>query len=311
MRLVIREDSEEASQYTSEYIISRILTFNPTAERPFVLGLPTGSSPLNIYKNLIQAHKASRVSFRHVVTFNMDEYVGLPREHPESYCSFMHHNLFKHIDIQPENIHLLNGNAPDLFTECADYEAKIKSFGGIELFLGGVGTDGHIAFNEPGSSLVSRTRIKSLAYETRIANARFFDDDIDEVPEMALTVGVQTVMDAREVVIIALGASKALAIQQAVEGGVSHLCTLSCLQLHPRSMVVVDEDATLEMKMKTVNYFKGVEKTMRQKKASGRLPPSPTLTADGDDDGDLKPDNMASRITPTTRVRSVTFPVGI
>jgi glucosamine-6-phosphate deaminase len=183
----------------------------------------------------------------------MDEYVGLPREHPESYCSFMHHNLFKHIDIQPENIHLLNGNAPDLFAECADYEAKIRALGGIELFLGGVGTDGHIAFNEPGSSLVSRTRIKSLAYETRIANARFFDNDIEQVPEMALTVGVQTVMDAREVVIIALGASKALAIQQAVEGGVSHLCTLSCLQLHPRSMVVVDEDATLEMKIKTVN----------------------------------------------------------
>ncbi|KAI1027906.1 hypothetical protein LB503_011910 [Fusarium chuoi] len=224
----------------------------------------------------------------------MDEYVGLPREHPESYYSFMHHNLFKHIDIQPENIHLLNGNAPDLFTECSAYEDKIKSFGGIELFLGGIGTDGHIAFNEPGSSL------------TRIANARFFDNDIEAVPDMALTVGVQTVMDAREVVIIATGASKAIAIQQAVEGGVSHLCTLSCLQLHPKSMVVVDRDATLELK-----YFYGVEKTIRQREVSGHLPPSPTLTADGDEDGDLKPDNMASRIAPTMRVRSVTFPVGM
>jgi len=183
----------------------------------------------------------------------MDEYVGLPRDHPESYYSFMHHNLFKHIDTQDKNIHLLNGNAPDLFKECQEYEDKIKSFGGIELFLGGVGTDGHIAFNESGSSLSSRTRVKSLAYETRIANARFFDDDINAVPNMALTVGVQTVMDAREVVIIATGASKALALQQAVEGGVSHLCTLSCLQLHAKSMVVVDEDATLEMKVKTVN----------------------------------------------------------
>lgn len=183
----------------------------------------------------------------------MDEYVGLPREHPESYHSFMHTNFFNHVDLQPENIHLLDGNAPDLIKECASYEDKIKAYGGIELFLGGVGSDGHIAFNEPGSSLVSRTRIKSLAYETRLANARFFDGDMDAVPSMALTVGVQTVMDAREVVIIATGASKALAIQQAVEGGVSHLCTLSCLQLHKKSMVVVDEDAILELKVKTVN----------------------------------------------------------
>ncbi|KAJ4002814.1 Glucosamine-6-phosphate isomerase (Glucosamine-6-phosphate deaminase) (GNPDA) (GlcN6P deaminase) [Fusarium irregulare] len=241
----------------------------------------------------------------------MDEYVGLPRDHPESYYSFMHHNLFKHIDIQDKNIHLLNGNAPDLFKECQDYEDKIKSLGGIELFLGGVGTDGHIAFNEPGSSLSSRTRVKSLAYETRIANARFFDHDINAVPGMALTVGVQTVMDAREVVIIAMGASKALALQQAVEGGVSHLCTLSCLQLHAKSMVVVDEDATLEMKVKTVNYFKGVERTIKEKEVLGQLPPSPTLSADDNDDGDLKPDNMASRISPTTRVRSVTFPIGM
>ncbi|KAL4728200.1 Glucosamine-6-phosphate isomerase (Glucosamine-6-phosphate deaminase) (GNPDA) (GlcN6P deaminase) [Fusarium chlamydosporum] len=311
MRLVIRESPQEASRYIAEYIISRILAFSPSEERPFVLGLPTGSSPIQIYRELIHAYKAARVSFRHVVTFNMDEYVGLPRDHSESYYSFMHHNLFNHIDVQPENIHLLNGNAPDLFLECQEYEDKIKSFGGIELFLGGVGTDGHIAFNEPGSSLSSRTRVKSLAYETRIANARFFDDDIDAVPDMALTVGVQTVMDAREVVVIATGASKALALQQAIEGGVSHLCTLSCLQLHVKSMVVVDEDATLEMKVKTVNYFKGVEKTIRQKGVSGYLPPSPTLTADEDDEGDLKPDNMASRISPTTRVRSVTFPINM
>ncbi|KAL6924016.1 hypothetical protein ACHAPO_006556 [Fusarium lateritium] len=308
MRLVIRESPQEASNYIAEYIISRIISFNPSEEKPFVLGLPTGGSPIYIYKSLINAYKASRISFRHVVTFNMDEYVGLPRDHPESYSSFMYRSLFKHIDIQPQNIHLLNGNAPHLFIECQEYEDKIKSFGGIELFLGGVGTDGHIAFNEPGSSLSSRTRVKSLAYETRIANARFFDDDIDEVPDMALTVGVQTVMDAREVVIIATGASKALALQQAVEGGVSHLCTLSCLQLHSKSMVVVDEDATLEMKVKTVNYFKDVAKTIKQKESSGQLPPSPTLTADGDDEGDLKPDNMASRISPVTRVRSVTFP---
>lgn len=182
----------------------------------------------------------------------MDEYVGLPRDHPESYHSFMYTNFFKHIDIDVKNVNLLDGNAASLTEECLTYESKINALGGIELFLGGVGSDGHIAFNEPGSSLASRTRIKSLAHETIIANARFFNGDVDAVPRMALTVGVQTIMDAREVVIIATGTSKALAIQQAVEGGVSHLCTLSALQLHPSSMVVVDEDATMELKVKTV-----------------------------------------------------------
>lgn len=182
----------------------------------------------------------------------MDEYVGLPRDHPESYHSFMYNNFFKHIDIDVKNVNLLDGNAASLTEECLAYESKIKALGGIELFLGGVGSDGHIAFNEPGSSLASRTRIKSLAHETIIANARFFNGDVDAVPRMALTVGVQTIMDAREVVIVATGNGKALAIQQAVEGGVSHLCTLSALQLHPSSMVVVDEDATMELKVKTV-----------------------------------------------------------
>lgn len=178
--------------------------------------------------------------------------MGLPREHPESYHSFMFSHFFSHVDIDSKNVNILNGNAPDLHEECLSYEAKIKALGGIELFLGGVGSDGHIAFNEPGSSLASRTRIKSLAHETIVANARFFNNDLSLVPRMALTVGVQTIMDAKEVVIIASGTAKAPAIQQAIEGGVSHLCTLSCLQLHSCSMVVVDEDATMELKVKTV-----------------------------------------------------------
>jgi glucosamine-6-phosphate deaminase len=226
--------------------------FGPTAERPFVLGLPTGSSPLPIYQALIAAYKQGRISFKHVVTFNMDEYVGLPRDHPESYHSFMHTNFFSHVNIDPKNVNILDGNAPNLTEECRRYEEKIKTLGGIELFLGGVGSDGHIAFNEPGSSLSSRTRIKTLTYETIVANARFFNNNLDAVPHMALTVGVQTIMEAKEVVIIATGTSKAPAIQQAIEGGVSHLCTLSCLQLHPRSMVVVDDNATMELKVKTV-----------------------------------------------------------
>lgn len=252
MRLIIREDTDTAADFIAEYIIRRINNFAATAENPFVLGLPTGSSPTPIYKSLILAHQAGRVSFRHVVTFNMDEYVGLPREHPESYYSFMHRNLFDHVDLDRENIHMLDGNALDLEEECSMYETKIKNYGGIHLFLGGVGSDGHIAFNEPGSSLASCTRLKSLAYDTMLANARFFNGNINAVPRMALTVGVKTIMDAKEVVIIATGASKALAIQSAIERGVNHMCTLSCLQLHPCSLIVVDEEATMELKVKTV-----------------------------------------------------------
>lgn len=172
------------------YIKERIKQFNPDENRPFVLGLPTGSSPIGTYKRLVDFHKAGELSFKHVVTFNMDEYVGLPRDHPESYHSFMWKSLFMHVDINPENVHILDGNAPDLDEECKKFEAEIAKVGGIELFLGGIGPDGHIAFNEPGSSLTSRTRVKTLAYETIIANARFFDGDISKVPKLALTVGV-------------------------------------------------------------------------------------------------------------------------
>lgn len=252
MRLIIRDDTETAAEYVAEYIIERINSFAPTAEKPFVLGLPTGSSPVPIYVALVTAHRMGHISFRHVVTFNMDEYVGLPQEHPESYYTFMHTNFFNHVDVDPGNVNILNGNASDLQEECIMYEHRIQKYGGIHLFLGGVGSDGHIAFNEPGSSLSSCTRLKSLAYETMLANARFFNGDMSLVPRMALTVGVQTIMNAKEVVIIATGASKALAIQSAIEGGVNHMCTLSCLQLHPCSLVVVDQDATMELRMKTV-----------------------------------------------------------
>ncbi|KAL5115766.1 Glucosamine-6-phosphate isomerase (Glucosamine-6-phosphate deaminase) (GNPDA) (GlcN6P deaminase) [Pleosporales sp. CAS-2024a] len=240
--------------------LQRIKAFDPTPQRPFVLGLPTGSSPVLIYEKLVQRHKAGEISFRNVITFNMDEYVGIPRDHPESYHSFMYKHFFSHVDVDPENINILNGNASDLEEECQLYEDKIRQVGGIELFLGGIGPDGHIAFNEPGSSLKSRTRVKTLAYETILANSRFFDNDLDQVPRMALTVGVQTVLDAREVVIIITGAHKALALQRCIEGGVNHMWTLSSLQLHPHPLIVVDEDATLELQVKTVKYFKSIER---------------------------------------------------
>lgn len=258
MRLIICEN--EVATWSASYVKQRIQDFAPTVDRPFVLGLPTGSTPLGMYKKLIQFHQNDELSFRHVITFNMDEYVGLPEEHPESYHTYMHRNFFDHIDIPSQNIHILNGNAPDLDAECDRYEAIIKAFGGIELFVGGVGEDGHIAFNEPGSSLESRTRVTTLTYSTRLANARFFDDDTNKVPKLALTVGVGTIMDAREVMILVKGYNKALALAHAIEEGVNHMWTISALQLHPHGIVVCDEDATMELKVKTVKYFRQLEK---------------------------------------------------
>ncbi len=260
MRLIIRPDYEGVSQWTADYVLRRITEFAPTESRPFVLGLPTGSSPIGTYRKLVEYNKAGRLSFKNVITFNMDEYVGLPETHPESYHAFMRKHLFDHIDIKPENIHILNGNAKDLEKECEDYEKAIAAAGGIELFLGGIGPDGHIAFNEPGSSLNSRTRVKTLAYDTIVANARFFGGDITKVPKLALTVGVGTVHEAREVLILISGLAKAHALFNAIEQGVNHMWTVSMIQLHPRSVIVCDEDATAELKVRTVNYFKGLEK---------------------------------------------------
>ena len=233
-----------------------------TAHRPFVLGLPTGHSPLGTYRRLVDYHKHGELSFKDVVTFNMDEYVGIPEDHPQSYHTFMRDNLFAHVDIPSENTFIPDGNAPDLDEECREYERSIEEAGGIELFLGGIGPDGHIAFNEPGSSLTSRTRVKTLAYETIVANSRFFDDDINQPPKMALTIGVGTFMEAREVLIIVCGLAKAHALYNAIECGVNHMWTVSMIQMHPRAIVVCDEDATAELRVKTVRYFKGLDKTL-------------------------------------------------
>lgn len=260
MRLIIEKDYEQLAEWAAEHVIKRINDFNPTPQKKFVLGLPTGSSPIGMYKKLIQAYNEKRVSFKNVVTFNMDEYVGLPEEHPESYHSFMYNNLFRHIDCPDQNIHILNGNAPDLEAECANYEMMINEADGIDLFVGGVGVDGHIAFNEPGSSLSSRTRQKTLRTETRMVNSRFFGNDMNKVPAYALTVGVGTVMDAREVMVLVNGHDKARALQAAVEGGVSQMFTISALQMHKHGIIVCDEAATDELKVGTYRYFKDIEK---------------------------------------------------
>ena len=258
MRLIIQKDYEELSRWTAEYIAGQIAVAGK--EKPFVLGLPTGSTPLGTYKELIALYKKEILSFNNVITFNMDEYVGLPEDHPQSYHRFMWDNFFSHIDIAPNNVHILNGMADDPYKECEAYEESIAAAGGIDLFLGGVGVDGHIAFNEPGSSLTSRTRVKTLAWDTKMSNSRFFEGDLTQVPDKALTVGVGTVMDAREVVIIVSGQNKARALQQAVEGGINHMCTLSCLQMHQRAIIVCDDAATEELKVGTVRYFKAMAK---------------------------------------------------
>lgn len=259
MRLIIEQNYELLSKWAANYVAAKIKQANPTPEKPFVLGLPTGSSPLGMYKNLIELNKKGVVSFQNVITFNMDEYVGLPKEHPESYHSFMWNNFFSHIDIKPENVNILNGNAADIEAECAAYEAKMKAVGGVDLFLGGIGPDGHIAFNEPGSSLTSRTRQKTLTMDTIIANSRFFDNDINKVPKTSLTVGVGTVLSAKEVMIIVNGHNKARALYHAVEGAITQMWTISALQMHEKGIIVCDDAATAELKVGTYRYFKDIE----------------------------------------------------
>ncbi|MBS0000866.1 MAG: glucosamine-6-phosphate deaminase [Cyclobacteriaceae bacterium] len=265
MKIIIRKTYDELSQWVAEYIVERITEFKPTPDKPFILGLPTGSSPLGTYKKLIELHKKGKISFKNVVTFNMDEYVGLSKDHEQSYYFFMWENFFKHIDIPKENVNILDGLSEDLIGECENYEKRIKRYGGIELFLGGIGPDGHIAFNEPGSSLASKTRIKTLNLNTIKANSRFFDNDIHKVPKMALTVGVGTVMDAREVVIIINGFHKARALRQVVEEGVNHMWTVSMLQMHRKAVIVCDEEATMELKVETVKYFTEIEQIIEDR----------------------------------------------
>ncbi len=259
MRVIIEPNYELISKWAANYVAKKMIESSAPESKPFVLGLPTGSSPLGMYEELIKLHKAGKISFKNVITFNMDEYVNLPEDHPESYHSFMWNNFFNHIDIVKENVNILNGNAPDLEAECVRYEEKIKHIGGVQLFIGGIGPDGHIAFNEPGSSLSSRTRIKTLTYDTIIANSRFFDGDINKVPKTALTVGIKTVLNADEVMIIVNGHKKARALQQAIECGVNHMCTVSALQIHPKGIIVCDDEATIELKLGTVKYFKDIE----------------------------------------------------
>lgn len=255
MRVIIEPDYEAVSKWAADHVIEAIAKAAPTAGKPFVLGLPTGSTPIGMYDELVASHRAGRVSFEHVITFNMDEYVGLPEDHPASYHAFMWEHLLSRIDIPKSNINILDGNAPDLERECAAYEERIAQSGGVDLFIGGLGRNGHIAFNEPGSPLTSRTRAVSLSRETVAANARFFDDDPDQVPRKALTVGVGTILDAREVLILANGTAKALALRHAIEDDVNDRWPVSAIQRHPRSIILCDRQAASKLSQDTVERF--------------------------------------------------------
>ncbi|MDR1389649.1 MAG: glucosamine-6-phosphate deaminase [Treponema sp.] len=257
MRLRIHSNYEEASRWAAAYIAAKINSVT-SKKGTVTLGLPTGSTPLGVYSELIALYQAGKVSFENVTTFNMDEYTGLAPDHPSSYHYFMWDTFFSHINIDKKNVHILDGMAKDADAECEAYEEAMARCG-VDLFLGGAGEDGHIAFNEPGSSLSSRTRVKTLAPGTLRANSRFFGGDLRRVPKTAMTVGVATIMDAREVLIIVSGANKARALRAAVEDGVNHLCPLSILQMHRHGIIVCDEDAAGELGVNTVNYFKSIE----------------------------------------------------
>jgi glucosamine-6-phosphate deaminase len=246
MEIIIQPTAEAATAVAAR-LIARLLREKPNA----VLGLATGSTPLGLYRQLI----AMKLDWRRVTTFNLDEYVGLPRDHAQSYHTFMWENLFRHVNIAKKNVHIPDGNARDIPKFCAEYERRIRDAGGIDLQVLGIGTDGHIGFNEPTSSLASRTRIKTLTEQTRKDNARFFNSPA-EVPYHCITMGIGTIMDARQIVLLAFGPKKARAIAEAVEGPITAMNPASALQMHPVTKVCLDEPAA--RRLKKADYYRWV-----------------------------------------------------
>ena len=269
MRVILEETYDEISNWVSLYIKYAINQHNNSnnnnltkeINKPFILGLPTGSTPLKVYQNLVKYYQDGQLSFKNVITFNMDEYVGLSPDNKQSYHYFMYHNFFNHIDIPRENIHILDGMSNDLQLECDNYERTITKYGNIDLFLCVVGSDGHIAFNEAGSSLSSRTRMKTLSDETISDNSRFFDN-INEVPTKVLTVGIQTIMDAKQIILMASGINKATAVKNCIEGHITNQYTCTAIQNHPSATVIIDRKATAELKVKTFDYYTNLQKTV-------------------------------------------------
>ena len=247
MRLIIEPNYEQLSKWAANYVAAKIKKANPTAEKPFVLGLPTGSSPLGMYKNLIELNKQGVISFQNIITFNMDEYVGLPKDHPESYHSFMWNNFFSHIDIKPENVNILNGNAEDLEAECAAYEAKMKAAGGVDLFLGGIGPDGHIAFNDPHvADFQDKRAVKLVDLDEKCRRQQVNDktfDTLEEVPKYAVTLTIPTLVSAKYMFCVVPTANKAEAVFHTMFDAVSEKVPATILRRHPHAVMFTDEDS--------------------------------------------------------------------
>ncbi len=238
MRVIITKDYDAMSRRAAKFI-KELIERKPDA----VIGFATGSTPIGLYKELIRMHREEGLDFSKIVTFNLDEYIGLPKDHPQSYHTFMWENLFKHINVNPSNVHIPDGTVPDVEAYCQWYEERIKKFGGIDLQILGIGRDGHIGFNEPGSSLGSRTRIKTLARETLEDNARFFDGDVNKVPKQAITMGVGTIMEAKMLLLLASGKKKAEAVKKTIEGPITAMVPASIMQLHPKAILILDQEA--------------------------------------------------------------------
>lgn len=247
------KDYEEMCKRVAEVIADEI-----RKKQDIVLGLATGDTPLGLYKNLIRMHKEEGLDFSKVRTFNLDEYIGLPPTHKESYHYFMHENLFKHINIDPRNVYIPDGMVKNISAYCKWYEEKIREVGGIDIQILGIGRDGHIGFNEPGSSLGSRTRIKTLSKETLEDNARFFWG-IENVPKTAITMGIQTITEAKLVILLTSGRKKAEIVKLAIEGPVSSMVPASIMQFHPKAAVVVDQEAASLLTRKYSVWGEGEE----------------------------------------------------
>ena len=249
MEVIVQRDYPQMSRVAAQ-IVAELLNTKPSA----VLGMATGSTPLGLYQELVRLHKKEQLDFSRVTTFNLDEYVGLPMNHPQSYHHFMHEHFFRHVNIPPHNINIPSGTTSNYPAFCEWYEQRIRECGGIDLQILGIGTDGHIAFNEPTSSLSSRTRLKTLSKQTIDDNARFFDRR-EDVPVYAITMGVGTILDARKLLLVASGTTKSKAVAQAVEGPVTSLVTASAIQLHRDAIVIVDEEAAAGLTMREYYEF--------------------------------------------------------
>ncbi len=260
MRVIIKKNYDEVTDWAATYIAYRITRSKPTATRPFVLGLPMGDTPKGVYKKLVEMNRAGKLPFANVVIFCMNEFIGLDKKAPQSCHSYMNEYLLKYVDTKAANIYILDGKTKNYEKECANFELAIRQKGGIDLFVGGVGADGHIAFNEPFSSLSSHTRVKTLTTETMKAKAKLFDNDIKKVPHTVLTVGVGTIMEAKEVMLLATGDAKAEATKAAIEGSVNHRWAVSALQTHCHGLYVCDEPAASKLEQETVTYLKDIER---------------------------------------------------